>query len=344
MAETKKARAFPDGYNMETEYEALKDILDADDPSTFTLDPRWPRVQEYWDRAEELERESASYQVRRGADELINNAETDQGRLIGGLVDDEQDQMTIHTREAFQVFTGRARDPKGQIPAIVGGRRAAASLRALWYLSGNDNPYADWALVVTDEMAHDVRNKIRTATARFEGMLAKLAQRGLSYSVLRSRQPAAVELGFKSPYGYTVASLIVEYDFCSRLIKTLVRKDQLSDDEGQNELRQLRRQVRSLFEQPCRYERYLMRSEMKDLSRRDFLPIADEEGKKRVQAAHALFGEVPRDIFVGENKPRHSKRHLTLSPQELKLLEQVVFSNDESVAVTNSDSLGQGLL
>ncbi|MBK6336623.1 MAG: DUF1845 family protein [Betaproteobacteria bacterium] len=31
--------------------------------------------------------------------------------------------------------------------AIVGGRRVAAALRAIWHLSGNDNPYADWVLV-----------------------------------------------------------------------------------------------------------------------------------------------------------------------------------------------------
>ena len=60
---------------------------------------------------------------------------------IGALVDEAPDTMALHTREAYRLFVGRTFDPGRQIQAIVGGRRVAAALRAIWYLSGNDNPY-----------------------------------------------------------------------------------------------------------------------------------------------------------------------------------------------------------
>ncbi len=329
---------------MEAEYLALKEILDADDPEVFKDDPRYSRCLEFWDRQDELNRMAANYRVRRGADPIVSNPEAEQGRLIGGLVDEEPDVMLIHTREAFHVFTGRARDPMGKVPPIIGGRRAAASLRSLWYLSGKDNPFADWALVASDDRVEEVRQHIRAVTHAWDKMLKKALERGLSFSVLKSKQPAAIELGFKSPYGYGIAELIVEYDYACRLIKTLERKDQMSDEEGSQALRQLRRRVRGLFEEPCRFERYLTRTELVDLSRRDFLANADEAGTKRVLAAVGIFGEVPREIFVGEVLPRHSKRHLTLSPREIRLLEQVESGVSNAGAVLPDEDLEQGLL
>jgi hypothetical protein len=63
---------------------------------------------------------------------------------IGELVDEAPDTMALHTREAYRLFVGRSLDVAQQREPIVGGRRVAAALRAIWYLSGNDNPYADW--------------------------------------------------------------------------------------------------------------------------------------------------------------------------------------------------------
>ena len=40
---------------------------------------------------------------------------------------------------------------------------------------------------------------------------------------LQSRVPQRVELGFRSPYGDAVADLVVRFDTCNRVLKTLVR-------------------------------------------------------------------------------------------------------------------------
>ena len=62
------------------------------------------------------------------------------GSSLGQLVDETPDAMTLHTQDAYRMFTGRAADPASNAPAIPGGRRFAAVLKAIWYLSANDTP------------------------------------------------------------------------------------------------------------------------------------------------------------------------------------------------------------
>ena len=153
-----------------------------------------------------------------------------------------------------------------------------------------------------------------------------LQQRGLHFSVLQSRVPQRVELGFRSPYGYAVADLVVRFDTCNRVLKTLVRKDLLPDRDGRTLIYSYTRRLRGLFEEPVRFERWLMRDELRPFSRHDFLPAAGAEASKRVQAVLALFGPVPRDVFTGTRAPRHSQRRVELTAQELRLLQDADLS------------------
>ena len=245
---------------------------------------------------------------------------------IGELVDEAPDTMALHTREAYRLFVGRSLDTANQHEPIVGGRRVAAALRAIWYLSGNDNPYADWVLVDIGERISEIDGSLQRETQRGEDRLRALKQRGLNFSVLQSRVPQQVELGFRSPYGYAVADLVVRYDYCNRVIKTLVRKDLLPDHEGRSLIFSYTRRLRGMFEEPVRFERWLLRDELRPLCRHDFLPAAEAEARKRVQAVMALFGAVPRDVFTGARRPRHSRRWVELTAQELKLLQDADLS------------------
>ena len=240
---------------------------------------------------------------------------------IGALVDEAPDTMALHTREAYRLFVGRSLDATQHREPIVGGRRVAAALRAIWYLSGNDNPYADWVLVDMNDRMSEIGGSLLRETQRSEDRLTALKQRGLNFSVLQSRKPRPVELGFTSPYGYVVADLIVRYDYYNRIVKTLVRKDVLADHEGRSLIFSYTRRLRGMFEELMRFERWLFRDELRPLSRHDFLPGATAEATKRVQAIMTLFGAVPRDVFTGTRQPRHSRRRVNLSIQELKLLQ-----------------------
>jgi hypothetical protein len=165
---------------------------------------------------------------------------------------------------------------------------------------------------------------IRAREIEFEA----LRRKGLHLSVLRSRSPATVELGFRSPYGYATAEAIVEFDYHVRMVKTLVLKDRLSDEDGRAAIREIGRGLRALFLEPIRWERLLLREEMLHLSRRDFLPSADEVARQRMHIAVTLFGEVPRAVFTGDDAPRHSQRRITPTAAELRLLREVSLGID----------------
>ncbi len=256
----------------------------------------------------------------------------DPERGLGRLADAAPDTMSLHTREAYRLFLGQKADPDRGMVAIVGARRFAAVLKSLWHLSANDNPYADWILIQTYAALAAIRDQLANLTRAREGEIEALRRKGLTFSVMASRAPLAVELGFRSPYGYATAEVIAEFDYYVRLIQTLVHKDRLSDEEGRAAVRAVGRPLRGLFLTPIRWERALLSEALRPLSRSDFLPGADEPARKRVRAAVALFGEVPRAVFTGAEAPRHTRRRVRLTDVELKLLEQVSLAADGDAA------------
>lgn len=321
MFETEEGSPFADGYSLAKEHAALSDLIQADDPDEG--DPRYPRLVLYEERLRAFERMEEEYKLRAGAEKVVTVQEAIGLRSLGTLVDEEQDTMTLHTKEAYRLFMGRARDPNGQYAQIVGGKRVAAALKSLWILSGNDNPYADWALLRHEELMQEFGRLIEQEVKRLNQKLDAQRVRGLSYSILKSAEPKVNALGFKSPYGYAISNLVVQYDYYIRVVKTLVRKDQLTDDQGRTSIRDITRRIRAGFIETARFERFLLRPELRDLSRADFLPGVPEQAGKRVQAVQELFGPIPSDIYSGKHQPRHSRRRLKLGPQERALLEHV---------------------
>ena len=247
--------------------------------------------------------------------------------------------MTLHTKDAYGLFSGRPADNPARLPPIPGGRRFAAVLKSIWHLSANDNPYADWILIRMYEGLVAIRAHLsRVITARDEA-IEILKRKGLSLAVMGSRSPKTVELGFRSPYGYATAEAIVEFDYYVRMIKTLIHKDRMSDDEGRAAIRELGRELRTLFLEPIRWERHLLREELRQLSRNDFLPGADALAQQRVRAVVALFGEVPRKVFTGAQAPRHTRRRVKLSEAELRLLEQASLTAAEDMPQSDTELL-----
>ncbi len=333
---TPQPRPFHDGYDLEAERVALADLLEAEQPDES--DPRWPRVVEFSERLRQLRQMQTAYRLRKGADAVV--ADNEAAVQAGGLIDDEPDAMVLHTKEAHRLFMGRARDPQGNTQPIVGGKRVAAALRSIWYLSGNDNPYADWALIDTGERIQQLKVALDELGQECEQRLQGAARKGLIFSILKSREPVSLELGFRSPYGYTVAGLIVEFDYRVRQIKTLVRKDLMTDDEGRQRIREVTRKIRGVFETPVRFERYLIRQELRDLSRTDWLPGANPEAGKRVKAVTGIFGELPKAVFTGAVAPRHSRRRVNLSEQELSLLQKVAEGALDGELIGGADAGG----
>jgi len=311
---------FADGYDIASERDALADLVAAENPDQ--ADPRWARLVELRERESELRRSTKGETRRPGPARVVDVRTASRAVKLGQLTDATPDTMTLHTKDAYRMFTGRSPDAETKVQPIPGAKRFAAVLKSIWHLSANDNPYADWILIRMYEGLVAIRAHLgRVITAREES-IDLLKRKGLSLSVMGSRSPKTVELGFRSPYGYATAEVIVEFDYYVRMIKTLIQKDRMSDEEGRVAIRVVGREMRALFLEPIRWERHLLREEMRQLGRSDFLPAANETARQRVRAAVALFGEVPRKIFTGAETPRHSRRRVKLTDGELRLLEQ----------------------
>lgn len=322
---------FPDKYDIEAERLALQDLVAAEDFDKVTIDPRYSRYLELERREEVLRVMRNTHSKRGGADSEVDASEASMiNNQLGRLMDEEEDAMLLHTRESSRLFMGRTVEPGRQGYGQAGAKKVGAALRAVWYLSGNDNPYADFALIEAGSRISTQVQELETAITALEDRLGQLKKRGLTFSILKADPPVRVGLGFRSPYGYSVVNLVSTFDYYVRVVKTMVRKDLLSDKEGYAEVYTQTRRCRSIFERVIWFQRYLMREEMRSLTRVDWLPTADEEAKKRVQAAVALFGELPREVFNGQLTPRHSRRRLDLSEEELRLLDEVPLAGADS--------------
>lgn len=310
---------FADGYSICGEENILAEYIQA---GASESDPRFDRYVELLDRRERLAQMQSEHQERRGADPLVPISDAQAIDDLGMLIDDGVDQMTIHTIEALRMFYGRAREPGSKVNPIIGGRRIAASLRNLWLLTANNNPYADWALVRYERGLQEVQEHLRGAIQQCEERMQQQRKLGLNYTVAASSNPVNVNLGFKSPYGYDISTLIVQYDYFVRLQKTLNRKSLQSDSQMRESLSIASRAILKVFYDTARFSRWLSRSEMADLNRADWIG-ADVQARKRIEFAMEVFGPVPAVIYKVEIAPSHSRRRYSLTDAERTVLQQV---------------------
>lgn len=324
---TESNSPFPDGYSITGEEAALAEFMAG--PMT-EIDPLYDRYIELIDRKDRLEAAIKQFQERKGAEPVVARDEARGMDHLGALVDEEVDQMTIHTKEAYRMFMGRMREPGKQAAPIVGGKRVAAALRGLWLLTGNDNPYADWALLRHEQTIKEIQRALNRATKDAADELADMRKKGLNYSILQSAEPKVLNLGYRSPYGYAVSQLIVEFDYFVRLQKTLARKNLRSDDQVRQKIAELTRFIRRVFYETTRFDRWLMRQEVRSLCRADFVPGADDQAAKRVEFASGVFGMVPSEVFTVKLQPRHSRRRLQITDAERQLLQTVGTSLEQA--------------
>jgi len=317
---------FPDKYDLQGERKILAPLISGGDPDP--TDPLYPRYELFMEREAELRQMQAAHQARQGADPLVPAAAARQINELGALQPSAADTMTLHTAEAMRLFMGTSVPPGGTGYPMAGGKRVAAALRGLWSLSSNDNPYADWALIDIGDRIAEARQHIAAEQRRILARLDEMKTKGLDYSIVQSRSPSVVQLGFTSPYGFMVAMLIIDVDFFTRVVKSAQRRDLLSSKEGHELLQSTKHRCRSAFERALRFQRILSTPETIGLSRLDWLPTADEQGQKRVSALLRVLGQIPKDIFMGQLQPRHSKRRLQLSAVELRLLDQVALTEE----------------
>ena len=329
-------------YPFESEKLAVQHLIDAAEPDL--MDPLYPRYEIYVANVANLETQRAERLAREEANPEVPVDEARKARSIGALRSTEEDVMTLHTMEAMRLYLGLSPEPGNSSRfGVPGARRAASALRQLFLLSAMDNPYADWMLIQTDERVGAIKQLIEKTSNKHLKQLDDMKAKGLSYGLLEAKNPQSVSLGYHSPYGYMMSTVVVLFDHCVRVMKSAERRDLLTKKEVHEALYRIKHAIRSMFETTLKGQRVLMNDNMRGMQRSDFLPQSvDEVQKKRIDVARDIFGAVPNDIFVGTKSPRHSLRNERLDSKELRVLEAMAKAQaDEEKAAATSSPLEQ---
>jgi integrating conjugative element protein (TIGR03761 family) len=347
---------FPDRYDLAAEQALVASFRSmASFEELDPLNPLYPRLMEVMRRETMFAEMQLQNRVHRGADESIPLTTARKVDSIGALRSMGENIMSLHTREAFWLYTGRRRDPANEANpyGIPGATRCASEVRQLFFLSGNNNPYADLALLDFEEKIHSLRQVVAATEKKFQQHMEDVAKRGLVLSVMGAEQPASVSLTYRSPYGFTISLLLVELDYCFRVIESCKNRDLCTSQIAHAAILTLKRAARRLFAETARYTRVLSQKDMLPLSRHDFIlasaatnqskataPALTEASSnaatsfnaelnskrvstadrdlalKRIAAATSLLGECPLDILSMERLPRHSGRIASSSAKQ----------------------------
>jgi integrating conjugative element protein (TIGR03761 family) len=319
---TDDSSPFADGYSIEKERAFLGADLEAGRAGQLS-GPLLDRYIELEDREERLREMQQANDWRMGADDEVTNDEARSLRRIGRLVDQDVDQFVVHTLEASRLFTGRKGDPQAHISAIAGGKSVASALRDLWLMTGRDNPYADWALIRYEEEMHSIHERMKRMIEQFLEKLRHFSERGMRFSVVANPEPYPFKLGFRSPFGYGIVQFTCDYDYFIRLMKTMERKDMLKDAQTLQYIRAMNQSIRRVWNDTRRFHRWLVREEMRELSRGDFASGVTGEAVQRVQFATEVFGAVPSAVYSCALQPSHSRRKRRTTPEERSFLQHV---------------------
>ena len=310
-------------YNFDAEKLAVQHLIDATDPDP--LDPMYTRYEVYLSNVNKLETIKLERQERESANNDVPVNEAKKAKSIGALYSREEDTMTLHTMEAMRLYLGLSPDPANEARfGVPGARRAATALRQLFLLSSMDNPYSDWMLIQADERVANIKQLIDKTSNKQLKQLDDMKAKGLNYGILEAKSPQTVSLGYHSPYGYMMSTMVVMFDHCVRVLKSAERRDLLTKREVHDSLFAIKHAIRSMFESTLKAQRVLTNENMRGIKRSDFLPQSvDAAAKKRIDVARDIFGPVPKEIFTGNKSPRHSLRNERLDKKEIKVLEAI---------------------
>jgi integrating conjugative element protein (TIGR03761 family) len=348
-----KTSPFADGYDIERERLELLSVINRSEAgeTIAASDPMFDRYMLLLDRQEDLKRLTKQRQKMAEAPSQVTREEVKAYRALGGLVNaaEEEDTITLHTKEAFQLFIGRAADPDNPTaPKIISFKKAGAAYRLLWSLSTNNNPYADWALIDLSHRRQVLQEELAKSVQTMEETLEKLRQtRGMHFVVAQNPTPQSLPVRFKSPYGYAMVDCLAEFDYLVRLIRTLVFKARMTTPLADQLVRDHMRLFRAHFNEVKRFEKYLGDADLLLLTRNDFLPTADDVARSRVSKCIETFGHVPKSIFSMEVVPEFKGHRGDVTDAEKELLKRVtsgVFDDDERVEAAQREQKASGLL
>ena len=152
--------------------------------------------------------------------------------------------------------------------------------------------------------------RIRTEQAALDDCIEKCST--LQITVATTEKPYRIELQFATPYAYSAAQLIAEFDAAARSVLTVKHVGLMNGALAECALGRCAAAIRSLFAVPqgfrvLRIDRQAVRA-----------------GSKAAKAAADLMGELPQAVLLGEHAA-------SLTPRRLKAPRQ---AHHHDVAIT----------
>lgn len=198
-----------------------------------------------------------------------------------------QASLVIQTRQAQFLLEGRA-GSRG----IVGLMRFSHIVGDVWRAAQQDDPYADWMLLRIEEAIE----KGRAFIAEKNGALGKSLNSlgALRVELANSQQPAVVELGFGTPFGFMGAYLLSDFDELARSALTAQHCALLNRDKAAEVIRAGGNAVRRVYQLPTIWKRT-------DLTRE-----AVRQGTDAAVNAAQLMGKLPKDVLELKRRSKYA--------------------------------------
>ena len=157
--------------------------------------------------------------------------------------------VTIHTRQAQQLLTGR--DAVDGRPPVMGLMRFSNFLTQITAAAKQDDPWADWHLVQLEEALVAGEKSLKQQLENLKRVLRD--NKMMDVQVSESVKPMKVSVGFASSYSYWVARLIVQYDEVVRAVLTAKHVAMISQEASGQLLTEAGANIRRVFESTVRY-------------------------------------------------------------------------------------------
>jgi integrating conjugative element protein (TIGR03761 family) len=199
-----------------------------------------------------------------------------------------QAMLILHTYHSGQLFFGKNPDEKSQYsrPGLVNFMNSASKMCTD---AEHDNPYADWAILKTEELVQKAKQKLETLNTELAYAEKRIPDQ-FSVSDNQSVKPARIPVVTGNPIGFHGVFLLIEYDKIVRRILQLghigiLQKNQC--DAYQIEARHI---MRSLFAGVTKYLHL-------EVNRDDMAA-----NNARARDAIEKLGRPPEDVLTGDRR------------------------------------------
>lgn len=216
-------------------------------------------------------------------------------------------KVSLYTDQAARLWEGAAsvRSKSARPSGAPSLLQAFSVLQALYNATGNDNPFADAALLRLEDGLAGVGAACKQRVSTVAELLADRAAEGVETPLVTSEKRYSYELVFGTPYHYMLVDAIALLDKAMRHLMTVSLTGLLSGIQVRAAISELQRQMLSTLHNLIRDASMLRRFNGYEISRtalREQTPAAGTFAAEWTNRAHT---PVTGEILDSTRRPMH---------------------------------------